>query len=318
MKTIYLNKELPLEEMEPCVATVGFFDGVHRGHLYLINRVVEHAKANGLQSVVVTFDKHPRQVLNKEYQPALLCTLDSKLLLLSKTGVEKVVVLHFDEELARLSAHDFMLKILKERLNVRHLFVGYDNRFGHDRTEGIDDYIRYGQEMGMEVFRNQSYVLNGIHISSSVVRNYIRQGEIEIANQCLGYPYTIAGIVRGGEQEGRKMGFPTANLDTSAFGQLIPPSGVYAVRARLMQTMATKPAMMNIGHRPTFGGLEMTVETHIFNFNEDIYGKLLLVSIECKIREEHKFDTVEALQEQLQIDRDLILKKFELEKDNDF
>jgi riboflavin kinase/FMN adenylyltransferase len=294
----------------PCVATVGFFDGVHRGHTYLINRVVEEAKAMGLLSVVITFDKHPREVLNLDYKPELLCTLDSKLLLLSRTGIDQVVVLPFDEKMARMSAHDFMQTILKARLNVRKLVVGYDNRFGYRCLESIDDYIRYGREMDMEVVRNQNFVLNDINVSSSVIRNYIRQGEIQLANQCLGYPYTIAGIVKGGEQEGRKIGFPTANLDTSDFGQLIPAPGVYAVKARLMQSVATKPAMMNIGNRPTFGGTHLSIETHIFNFDEDIYGQLLLVSVMYRIREEQKFDSVEDLQRQLREDRELILQQF--------
>ena len=310
MNTIYLNSDNSLDETMPCVATVGFFDGVHRGHTYLINRVVEEAKAMGLLSVVITFDKHPREVLNHDCKPELLCTLDSKLLLLSRTGIDQVVVLPFDEKMARMSAHDFMQTILKARLNVRKLVVGYDNRFGYRCSEGIDDYIRYGREMDMEVVRNQNFVLNDINVSSSVIRKYIRQGEIQLANQCLGYPYTIAGIVKGGEQEGRKIGFPTANLDTSDFGQLIPAPGVYAVKARLMQSVATKPAMMNIGNRPTFGGTHLSIETHIFNFEEDIYGQLLLVSVMYRIREEQKFDSVEDLQRQLREDRELILQQF--------
>ena len=310
MNTIYLNSDNSLNETMPCVATVGFFDGVHRGHTYLINRVVEEAKAMGLLSVVITFDKHPREVLNHDFKPELLCTLDSKLLLLSRTGIDQVVVLPFDEKMARMSAYDFMQTILKVRLNVRKLVVGYDNRFGYRCLEGIDDYIRYGREMDMEVVRNQNFVLNDINVSSSVIRNYIRQGEIQLANQCLGYPYTIAGIVKGGKQEGRKIGFPTANLDTSDFGQLIPAPGVYAVKARLMQSVATKPAMMNIGNRPTFGGTHLSIETHIFNFDEDIYGQLLLVSVMYRIREEQKFDSVEDLQRQLREDRELILQQF--------
>ena len=313
MKTIYLNLDNSLDETIPCVATVGFFDGVHRGHTYLINRVVEEAKAMGLLSVVITFDKHPREVLNHDCKPELLCTLDSKLLLLSRTGIDEVVVLPFDEKMARMSAHDFMQTILKVRLNVRKLVVGYDNRFGFRCLEGIDDYIRYGREMDMEVVRNQNFMLNDINVSSSVIRNYIRQGEIQLANQCLGYPYTIAGIVKGGEQEGRKIGFPTANLDTSDFGQLIPAPGVYAVKVRLMQSVSVKPAMMNIGNRPTFGGTHLSIETHIFNFDEDIYGQLLLVSIMFRIREEQKFDTVEKLQEQLKEDKELILQQFDKE-----
>ena len=315
MNTIYLNSDLSLDEAMPCVATVGFFDGVHLGHTYLINRVIEEAKAMGVLSVVITFDRHPREVLNHDYKPELLCTLDSKLLLLSKTGIDQVVVLHFDENMARMSARNFMQNILKERLKVRKLFVGYDNRFGHQRTEGIEDYIRYGREMDMEVIQGQNFVLNGINVSSSVVRDFIRQGKMELANQFLGYPYTIAGIVKEGEQEGRKMGFPTANIDTSDFGQLIPAPGVYAVKARLMQSVAMRPAMMNIGHRPTFGGTHLSIETHIFDFNEDIYGQLLLVSVMYRIREEQKFDTVEELQKQLQEDRELILQQFD--KDNE-
>lgn len=315
MNTIYLNSDHSLDETMPCVATVGFFDGVHLGHTYLINRVIEEAKAMDVLSVVVTFDKHPREVLNHDYKPELLCTLDSKLLLLSKTGIDQVVVLHFDEKMARMSARDFMQNILKERLKVRKLFVGYDNRFGHQRTERIEDYIRYGREMDMEVIQGQNFVLNGINVSSSVVRDFIRQGKMELANQCLGYPYTIAGVVKEGEQEGRKMGFPTANIDTSDFGQLIPAPGVYAVKARLMQSVAMRPAMMNIGHRPTFGGTHLSIETHIFDFNEDIYGQLLLVSVMYRIREEQKFDTVEELQKQLQEDRELILQQFD--KDNE-
>ena len=153
MKTIYLNDNTA--PLEPSVATIGFFDGVHRGHQFLISHVRQEAARSGLQSLVVTFDRHPRQVLRKDYQPELLSTLDSKLLLLSKTGVDATALLHFDEAMASLSARDFMAQILRDRLNVRKLIIGYDNRFGHNRSEGFDDYVRYGRELGIEVIHNQ-------------------------------------------------------------------------------------------------------------------------------------------------------------------
>lgn len=309
MKTIYLNDNTA--PLEPSVATIGFFDGVHRGHQFLISHVRQEAAQSGLQSLVVTFDRHPRQVLRKDYQPELLSTLDSKLLLLSKTGVDATALLHFDEAMASLSARDFMALILRDRLNVRKLIIGYDNRFGHNRSEGFDDYVRYGRELGIEVIHNQAFTLNGVNVSSSVVRAFVKEGEIELANQCLGYPYTIAGKVVDGHKEGRRIGFPTANLDTSDFGQLIPGGGVYAVKVRLERSLAYKPAMMNIGTRPTFGGDERTLETYIFNFNEDIYGRMLMVSFVHRIREERKFDNVTQLVEQLKEDEKMVGQQFE-------
>lgn len=300
MKTIYLNGHT--EPLEPCVATIGFFDGVHRGHQYLISHVRQEAARSGLSSLVVTFDRHPRQVLRQDYQPELLSTLDTKLLLLSKTGVDATALLHFDTAMASLSARDFMAHVLRDRLNVRKLIIGYDNRFGHNRAEGFDDYVRYGRELGIEVIHNPAFVMGGVNISSSVVRAFVKEGEIELANRCLGYDYTIAGKVVGGHKEGRRLGFPTANLDTTSFGQLIPAGGVYAVKVRLEHSMAFRPAMMNIGTRPTFGGHTRSLEVYIFNFDENIYGRVLQVSFVSRIREERKFANVTQLVDQLKED----------------
>lgn len=315
MKTIFLDDKPA--DLGPCVATIGFFDGVHRGHQYLIHHVRLEAEMAGLQSVVVTFDRHPRQVLHLAYQPELLTTLDSKLLLLSKTGVDATVVLHFDEALAGLSAHDFMEQVLRDSLQVKKLIIGYDNRFGHNRAEGFDDYVRYGRELGIEVLNNPALTIDGVHVSSSVVRAFVKEGEISLANQCLGYPYTIEGRVVDGYKEGRKLGFPTANLDTSAFGQLIPPNGVYAVKVRLEHSVALKPAMMNIGTRPTFGGTTRSLEAYIFQFDENIYGRLLLVSFIRRIRAERKFDNVTQLVEQLKEDEKQVEQLFNQETDNE-
>ena len=321
MKTIYYNIDDKSKvaaasaemQSQPCVATIGFFDGVHRGHQFLIRHLVKTARKDGLASMVITFDEHPRKVLQSDYQPEMLSTLDSKLLLLSKTEVDNAVVLHFDRQMASLSAREFMQQVLHDHLNVKKLFIGYDHRFGHNREETFDDYVRYGEEMGIEVIKNEAFQIDGINISSSVIRSFLKEGEVAMANQCLGYPYTIIGKVVNGYHEGRKMGFPTANLDITHFGQLIPAPGVYAVKARMENTVVWKRGMMNIGTRPTFNGKQLTLETHIFNFDGDIYDQLLLVSFVKRIRGEQKFDSPEDLAAQLKEDENTILEIFEKE-----
>ena len=297
MKTIYLHQQQ--EPLEPCVATVGFFDGVHRGHQYLIGQMNRYAQAQGLPSTVITFDRHPREVLGSDYQPQLLSTFDEKLQLLSQTGVDQCVVLPFSRAMAALEAREFMEQILLRRLSVKRLYIGYDNRFGHNRSEGFEHYMAYGHELGIEVVRSEAFVLNGIHVSSSVVRSFVEAGEVDLAAQCLGYPYTVYGKVVGGFQEGRKMGFPTANIQLTDSQKLVPAPGVYAVRARLEHGGDEKPAMMNIGTRPTFGGHHLTMETHILNFSEDLYDSMLGVSFERRIREERCFENPSALRRQL-------------------
>nr|WP_296089076.1 bifunctional riboflavin kinase/FAD synthetase [uncultured Prevotella sp.] len=315
MNTIYYDNKEAMTE--PCVATIGFFDGVHRGHQFLISHLVETARQDGMPAVVITFDEHPRKVLQSDYQPEMLSTLDSKLLLLSKTEVDDAVVLHFTREMAAMSAREFMQQVLHDHLHVKKLFIGYDHRFGHNREETFDDYVRYGKEMGIEVIKNQAYSMNGINISSSVIRSFLKEGEVDMANQCLGYPYTIIGKVVNGYHEGRKLGFPTANLDLSHFGQMIPAPGVYAVKARLEGTVVWKQGMMNIGTRPTFDGKQLTLETHIFNFEGDIYDQLLLVSFVKRIRGERKFESPEELAAQLKEDEQMIINLFEEENGKD-
>ncbi len=310
MKTVYYHLGQSLPPMNPCIATVGFFDGVHRGHRFLIRHLVETARREGCEATVITFDEHPRCVLQSDYQPEMLSTLDSKLLLLSKTEIDNVVVLHFDRTLAGLSAREFMRQVLHDQLNVKQLFIGYDHRFGHNRQEGFADYVAYGREMGMEVVQNQAFRLNDINISSSVIRSFLKEGEVEMAAQCLGYPYTLVGKVVSGFHEGRKMGFPTANLDISPFSQLMPALGVYAVRVKLEHGMEMKRAMLNIGTRPTFDGKRVTMEVHIFNFEGDIYDQLLLVSFVRRIREERKFASPGELARQLQEDEQQVLQLF--------
>ena len=302
MRTIYIKQgEVPT--LPPLVATIGFFDGVHRGHQFLINQVIDEAKRNEMESAVITFDAHPRQVLQYEYQPELLSTLEEKLLLLSKTHVENVIVLHFDKSLATLSARNFMDEVLSKQLNVKELLIGYDNRFGHNRQEGFDDYVRYGHEIGIKVLHTDSFQPNGERISSSLIRRYIMQGEMEAANRALGYAYSIKGKIVKGYQNGHKLGFPTANLDMSSRLKLIPASGVYAVKVRLEDSVEWKRGMMNIGIRPTFNGSTISLEVNIFNLSDNLYDQTLCVSFVQRIRKERKFESLEALSHQLEQDK---------------
>lgn len=286
------------------VATIGFFDGVHRGHQYLVRRVVEEATHTGYQSMVITFDRHPRQLAQGDYHPLMLTTLDQKLEKIAALGVDYVAVLRFDQDMARLTAKEFMSRVLCRRLKVRKLILGYDNRFGHDRREGFDDYVRYGHELGMDVTREQVVSADDSQsVSSSLIRACIQEGDIVRAHAYLGYPYTITGVVVPGYQEGRKLGFPTANLDTSDFGQLIPLAGAYAVEVKVENSSQRYWGMMNIGTRPTFHGHSQTLEVHLFDFDGDLYGKVLQVSFRYRIRGEKHFSSVEELSLQLQKDK---------------
>ena len=295
----------------PSVATIGFFDGVHRGHRLVIHNVVKEAASRGLLSTVVTFDRHPRQVLGSDFQPRLLSTNEEKMLLLSKTGVERCVMLPFSEQMAQMTACDFMKKILRDRLGVQVLIIGYDNRFGHNRSEGFDDYVRYGREMGIEVMSAQSFLLHGINVSSSVIRSFLQEGEIEMAENCLGYPYFFTGKVVKGFRVGHELGFPTANIEQDNMLKMIPSPGVYAVKVRIEGTVELKHAMMNIGTRPTFNGTQQTLEVHILNFNDDIYGKMISVAFVHKLRNERQFPSKEALSEQLVKDAQMVEEQFE-------
>lgn len=302
MRTIYSDDDCAA--LGPCVATIGFFDGVHRGHRYLINSIIgEAGKTPGMQSTVITFDRHPRQVLQKEFQPKLLTTNEEKLTLLSKTGIDNCVMLHFDRDMAALSARSFMESILRDRLRVRKLIIGYDHRFGHNRSEGFDDYVRYGRKLGIEVVRSNAFVLNDVNVSSSVIRAFLSEGEAGMAAMCLGYPYFLTGRVVGGFREGRKIGFPTANIEIGDSSKLVPLPGVYAVRIRPESLDGMMGGMMNIGTRPTFGGSGITLEVNIFGFEGDIYGRSVCIQLVRRLRDERKFPSVGRLVEQLEQDK---------------
>ncbi len=286
------------------VATIGFFDGVHRGHCSLLSQVVRQAAQRNRQSTVVTFDIHPRQLVNPDFQPLLLTTLDEKLQLLSLQGIDRVAVLHFDEQMASFSARDFMSVVLSRQLNVDTLVLGYDSRFGHGRTAGFADYEAYGRSMGIDVLRATPLLSDdGTPVSSSLVRNLLLSGNIAQANDALGRRYSLTGNVVEGFHEGRRLGFPTANLALADRQRLVPGRGVYAVWAELTGYSEPMPAMMNIGTRPTYNGSSQTLEVHIIGYEGDLYGQDVTVTFAERIRSEQPFDSPSALASQLQLDR---------------
>lgn len=281
--------------MQGYVATIGMFDGVHRGHQFVLQHVADEARQRGLQSMAITFDKSG---------PQTLTPLDQKRLLLTKTGIDRIEVLTFNEALKQMTAREFMEQELRDRLNVKVLLTGYDNRFGHNRTEGFDDYVRYGKELGIEVISlpPAPSKRKGSCVSSSLIRELIADGNISEANELLGFPYTILGSVEHGEHIGTKLGFPTANIVVSDPCQLIPAAGVYAVKIRLENSVEWKHGMMNIGMRPTFDGQHQTLEVNVFRLKENLYGQQLQVAFIERLRGEQRFDSIEALKEQLRQD----------------
>ena len=285
------------------IATIGFFDGVHIGHCHLINMLKKVARERGVESCVITFDRHPRQVVQSEWCPEMLTTLEEKTQLLEATGIDRCEVLHFDREMANQSAHDFMLHTLKEKLGVSILVTGYDNRFGHNRSEGFEDYVRYGKEIGIEVIKGEELTDGSNNVSSSSIRRMLKEGRIEDATRCLGREYQLTGTVVGGEHIGRTIGFPTANIRPDDSSKLIPANGVYAVDVWSQAgDINRERAMLNIGTRPTFNGTATTIEVHIPHFAGNLYGSTLSIAFLRKIREERKFDSPEALVEQLNKD----------------
>lgn len=283
------------------MATVGFFDGVHVGHRYFIREMQQLAGERGLKTAIFTFPVHPRIVLEAGYQPKLLNSLDERLKLLATTGVDYCVVMDFTPELAACSAYDFIVKNLSQQWQVRSLLIGYDHRFGHNRTDGFDEYVEYGKSCGMEILRTSSYNRKERAVSSSQIRQLLLERRVEEAARLLTYPYRLKGYVVRGRQEGRKMGFPTANLDIENSCKVWPGMGVYAVWVYVGK--AHYKGMLAIGTRPTMGGEQVSVEVHLLHFSETIYQKSVEVEFMYYLRENIKFETPEALKAQLDKDR---------------
>lgn len=285
------------------VATIGFFDGVHRGHQFLLDKVKELARERCMESLVVTFRSLPKS-------GALPCltTYNRKHWLLSLQHIDKIETLDFTPELKSMTARTFMDEVLRQRLGVKVLVIGYDHRFGHNREDGFDDYVRYGKELGIEVI--QAPELKDIDgISSSMIKSLLAQGDITTTTKLLGTNYVIEGKVVDGYKVGRTIGFPTANIDPASIDTLLPCNGVYDVMVRIDGEPISHHGMLNIGMRPTFDGKKKTIEVHLLRYEGNLYGHTLQVAFLERIRGEQEFDTVDALREQLYADREYIQKK---------
>ena len=288
-------------------ATIGFFDGVHQGHRFLLEQVKSAAKRLQLQPMAVTFKDHPRQTLQTDYRPLLLTTPEHKVELLADCGLAACAVLQFSKEMAALSAKEFMQQYLYDYLGVRALVIGYDHRFGHNRDEGFEDYQVYGKEMGMEVILAQPLRNDKYTVSSSVVRRLLEAGEVQKAAECLGRPYHLTGTVVEGHHVGRDLGYPTANLQPEHPYLLVPSRGVYAIFAEV--DGKCYPAMLNIGRRPTLNnGSDCSIESHLFGFNGNLYGKTITLYFQEHLRNEQKFGSLDELKQQLQHDAEQTLK----------
>lgn len=283
-------------------ATIGFFDGVHLGHRHLIADVMADAAKNSMDSMVVSFDIHPRMIVRQDFVPQLLSTSEEKASMIAQTGIGYYCPLHFDRNMAELSARDFMKTVLKERLNVRRLIIGYDNRFGHNRSEGFTDYVEFGRSMGIEVVQSDPLDIDGRRVSSSLIRECLCRGDVAAAGRFLGHPYSIEAPVAEGFRLGRSIGFRTANLDITKIGKLIPGDGVYATCIRIDGDGRWLPAMTNVGRIPTFDRADISVETFIFDFDADLYGHRLEVVFRHRLRDERRFSGKEELAEQLRAD----------------
>lgn len=280
------------------VATIGFFDGVHRGHCHLIDQVRRLAQERSLLSAVITFPLHPRKVVQPAFVPELLTLCAEKKQLLQATGIDAIWSLPFTKELAALSARAFM-QMLHDTYRVDALVIGYDHRFGHNRAEGFDDYVRYGRELGMEVVPATAYP--ACEVSSSAIRRLLNAGDVAFASQLLGYHYFVEGVVVDGHRVGREIGYPTANIRPLEADKLIPADGVYAVR--VVVDDKEHDGMLSIGRRPTLNnGTDRSIEVHIFDFEQDVYHQTLRLSFVAHLRPVQSFASIEELIQQLRLD----------------
>lgn len=290
----------------PSVITIGTFDGVHIGHQKIIERLVKVGQHKKLESVVLTFFPHPRMVLQKEANIKLLNTIDERKELLSNLNLEALIVKTFNKEFANLSARDYVKHILIDELNAKHIIIGYDHHFGKNRSANIDDLKTFGREFGFEVEEISAQDIKDVAVSSTKIRNAISEGDIKTANSYLGAPYFITGTVIKGKGLGKQIQFPTANIHINEDYKLIPKNGVYVVSAVIDNS--TVYGMMNIGTNPTVNGTKQSIEVHFFNIDKDLYNNTLKVNILNRLRNEHKFESVSLLQDQLKLDQQHALK----------
>lgn len=286
------------------VVTSGTFDGVHLGHQKIIARLKETAARHKGETVLLTYWPHPRFVLNPDNKDLqLLSTFEEKAALLETYGIDHLVKIPFTKEFSKLSSEEFIRQILIDKIHTQKLVIGYDHRFGRNREGGFEHLKANAAQYGFEVEEIPRQDIDEVGISSTKIRKALTKGEIQNANRLLNHPYSIEGEVVNGEQLGRKMGFPTANIAIREKYKLIPADGVYAVKVDRNGQQLN--GMLNIGNRPTFNGQSKTIEVHIFDFDQQIYGEKLRISFVGQIRKEKKFSDLEELKKQLKKDEEI-------------
>ncbi len=300
-KLVYLKD---IDHQLNTVVTVGTFDGVHEGHRALMETVVVKAKKRNARSVVVTFDPHPRTIIHPKGESIrLLTSLRERAEILNEIGVDVLCVIPFTRDFSLLSSEEFVRNEIHARIGISEFVIGYDHHFGKDRSGTIETLENLGPELEFDVYVVSKREMGEVTISSTVIRNAIQEdGDMSQAAKLLGRPYMLNGLVIHGDERGRKIGFPTANLQPEHPDKIIPKNGIYAVKVRVDDVWYN--GMMNIGVRPTFDGITKTLEVNIFEFDQSIYGKTVQIRFFGSIRDEKKFDGMDELKEQLERDKE--------------
>ena len=293
-------------ESKSSVVTIGTFDGVHKGHQKVFNKVINASKQSNLSSVVLTFFPHPRIILNKYNDIKMIDTLDEKIDHLEKIGIDHLVIHPFDKKFSLLSADQFIKDYLVEKLKLKHIIIGYDHRFGKGREASITDLKEYSSEFNFVVDEIDAQEIEKIAISSTKIRKSINEGDLETTRVYLGRFFSLTGKVVKGDGLGKQIDYPTANIKIEENYKIIPKDGVYYIKTTIDNKLYN--GMMNIGHRPTIGSKEKSIEVNLFNFNRDIYDKIISINVIKKIRDEKKFSSIEALKAQLAKDQEHCLK----------
>lgn len=289
------------------ILTIGTFDGVHLGHKKILQRILNNTDTN-TQSIVITFAQHPRTILQSEYDIKLLNTTEEKINQLEKSGIDNLLILEFNSALFNLTGEAFVKSILVDQLNIQKIIIGYDHKFGKNRSSDIHDLIHFGKKYHFDVEQISAEELNEITISSTKIRNAILDGEMELANKYLGYTFSFTGNVVQGNQIGRTIQFPTANIEIADPKKILPKNGVYIVEG--FWNGKSQMGMMNIGVKPTLNGTKKTIEVHFLDINEDLYDKQVTIAVHQCIRDEQKFNSLEELKMQLSKDKETTLQYF--------
>lgn len=294
---------------KPTIVTIGTFDGVHLGHQKIVAQITKNAHALNCESLVLTFFPHPRMVLQEGTEMKQLNTLNEKIALLDNLGIDNLVIHPFDKEFSRLTAEEFVKKVLVDVFKIKKIIIGHDHRFGRNRTATIGDLINFGETYGFEVEQISAEEINEVSISSTKIRNALLEGNTELAANYLGYDYSLTGIIFKGKQLGRTIGYPTANITIEEDYKLIPNNGVYIAKSVL--NGKTVFGMMNIGTRPTVDGTKQTIEINFFDFKQDLYGQKITIFLLHRMRSEQKFESIDALKNQLGKDKKTALSFIE-------